>query len=291
MIRSFDPVDEVQVAVVVGGRHVAGLQPAVVGEHRRGRLGVVEVAGEHVVALHPHLADVADEARRRCCRRAAPRRRSGPARPSRTATGAPVEVVTIGEASVSPYPSRISTPNRSSIVSATVTAAAGRRRTTRGGRVGERVGGQPSKWANAAHNAGAPGMTVMPRSWIDCSGGRRVEPLHQHDGRADRAGPDRARRSGRRCGTTATRRRSRRRRSCARWRSGPARCCDDRLPWREHRRPWGAGGSAGEDQHREMVGVHVDPLDGLRLEQPVERHEVTAGGIRSPPGATQPDRS
>ncbi len=54
-------IDEVQVAVVVRGRHVAGLQPTVLGEHRRRGLGVVEVAGEHVVATHPDLTDVAHE--------------------------------------------------------------------------------------------------------------------------------------------------------------------------------------------------------------------------------------
>ena len=55
------PVDEVQVAVVVGHGDVAGAQPAVGGQHPRGRLGVVEVALEHVRALHPDLAGVADE--------------------------------------------------------------------------------------------------------------------------------------------------------------------------------------------------------------------------------------
>ena len=100
MIRSF-AVDQVEVAVVVGGGHVAGVQPAVGIEHRGGGLGVVVVAGEHVVAPHPDLADVTDE------RVAVPLTRRistpGSARPTEPKRGGtPVEVVTIGDASVRP---------------------------------------------------------------------------------------------------------------------------------------------------------------------------------------------
>jgi hypothetical protein len=72
----------------------------------------------------------------------------------------------MGEASVSPYPSRISTPNRSRIVSATEIesreAPDNARRT-----VAKVSAGSSSKCAKVAQSAGAPGMTVIRRSWID----------------------------------------------------------------------------------------------------------------------------
>ena len=51
-----DPVDDVEDAVLVDGRDVAGVQVAVGVERRGGRLGVVEVAGHDVRALAPQLA-------------------------------------------------------------------------------------------------------------------------------------------------------------------------------------------------------------------------------------------
>ena len=54
-------VDEIEVAVVVDGRHVAGLQPTVLGEDGVGCIGVLVVAGEDVVAAHPDLAGVTDQ--------------------------------------------------------------------------------------------------------------------------------------------------------------------------------------------------------------------------------------
>ena len=107
--------------------------------------------------------------------------------------------------------------------------------------------------------AGAPGMTVMPRS---CDRLQRRSP-GRTAARARRSrrpsARDRAPRSGRRCGTRATRRRSRRRRSCARSRSGSVRCWTQ-VAVGEHRRLGEPGGSAREDEHGEMVGLHVDTL-------------------------------
>ena len=52
-------VDDVQVSVLVEPAHVAGSEPAVVGQRGRGRLGVVEVAAEHGRAPQPDLAGLA----------------------------------------------------------------------------------------------------------------------------------------------------------------------------------------------------------------------------------------
>ncbi len=48
----------------------------------------------------------------------------------------------------------------------------------------------------------------------------------------------------------------------------------------EHRRSWRAGGPAREDQHREMARRHVDAVDGLAGQQPIERHQLRAAGRR-----------
>ena len=53
------PVDEVDVALVVQVAEVARVVPAV-DERGRGLLGLVPVAGHHVVASDAHLADLAE---------------------------------------------------------------------------------------------------------------------------------------------------------------------------------------------------------------------------------------
>ena len=96
------PVDEVQVAVVVGHGDVAGAQPAVGGQHPGGLLGIVEVALEHVGALHPDLAGVAAQhvvAVSSTSRTSMPSS-TLPTEP--TFIGSPAELVTTGDASVSP---------------------------------------------------------------------------------------------------------------------------------------------------------------------------------------------
>ena len=61
MIEVLGPVDQEQEALVVDQRDVAGVEPAVVVDAAAGGLGVVPVALEHVGALDPDLAGVADQ--------------------------------------------------------------------------------------------------------------------------------------------------------------------------------------------------------------------------------------
>ena len=53
------PVDDREVAVVVGIRRVAGVQPALGVDRCGGRLGLVEIALHHLRAAHPELARLA----------------------------------------------------------------------------------------------------------------------------------------------------------------------------------------------------------------------------------------
>ena len=162
------PIDEVQAAVVVAHGDVAGAQPAVRRQHPRRRFRIVEVPGEHVRSFDPDLTGVADE------RVAAvlvdeadldtvEHPPDGPEH-----GGSPADDVTIGDASVSPYPSAMATPNRSRTRSATDTGSLAAPDSASRTVASESLGAS-SKWAKATHTAGEPGTTVTPRERIDSS--------------------------------------------------------------------------------------------------------------------------
>ena len=54
-----DPVDDVQITVLVRAADVAGVQPAVVVDHRPGGVAIVQVAFHHLWTPHPDLAQAA----------------------------------------------------------------------------------------------------------------------------------------------------------------------------------------------------------------------------------------
>ena len=82
-----DAADDVEVAVGVHHREVAGVHPAVGVDRLGGALGVVPVAEHHRVAARAELARLApaDGGARTRGRRPSPRRAGGPARPCRRA--------------------------------------------------------------------------------------------------------------------------------------------------------------------------------------------------------------
>ena len=153
-------------------------------------------------------------------------------------------------------------PKRSCMARATVTGS--REAPESASRTEANVAGSSSsKWANAAHSAGAPGMTVTPRSRSTAPPwpGRTAARAGAWRRRAARA---RARRSARRCGTAAARRRSRRRARCDPRPKGSVRCCA-KIAVAEHRRPRRPGRAAGEHQGGDVVVVDVDDVDRRRL--------------------------
>ena len=169
MIEVLGPVDEVQVAVLVGHRDVAGAQPAVrrraPAPSARGRRG----SREDVRPLHPDLARVTESA-------------SSPASstmrtsiPSSTLPTDPNfggsagrtghdrrrlgQAVALGDA----QPEALLQPLGDRFLGHL------RRAGQREADGGEAVGRRLVEVANASHIGGAPGITVTPRSWIDSS--------------------------------------------------------------------------------------------------------------------------
>ena len=230
-------------------------QPSAV-RTRLGRLGIVEVAGEHVRPAHPQLPGVADEdvvavlvddaqldAVEHGADRAVPRRQPGRRRDDRRRLGEPVA---LGDDEPEPSLQR----------SATVDGQlGGPGEATR--IVAKESAGASSNWLNATHIGGAPNNTVTPRSAIDSiavAGSKRctsssvapdeqrlaeddVEPVHVVQ--RDHAVGDVARRDvlAARAGLVEV---------------GPHAAVG------EHRRLRGAGRAAREQQGGEVVGLDVD---------------------------------
>ena len=269
------PIDEVEVAVVVGGGHVAGVQPTVGVEHLGGRLGVAVVAGEHVVAANPDLADVADErvavvvdqtdldARQGTTDRSESRRDTRRRGDDRRRLG---EAVALADLEAETLLHRACHADRQA-------RRSGQRQPH--GREGVGVEfvevGERSPQRRCARDDGD--AAVADR--LDGGGG--VESLHEHDGGADaESEPDhhvepedveqREHAVDHVVGADVALR--------------GAALVEVRLQVAvgEHRRTGRAGRAAGEHQHRELRAVDVDRLDGGSGEEVVEGHDVAGGG-------------
>ncbi len=186
--------------------------------------------------------------------------------------------MTIGDASVSPYPSSISTPNRSCIAANTDSgrreAPDNARRTLANASAGTSV--ELGERGPHARGAGDDGDAAVGDR---LQRGGRVEPLHEHHGRADR---QREAEHDVQAEDVEHRQHAVHDVVAVHVSLGAQALLDvgAQVAVGQHRRAWCARGSAGEEQHGEMVGVHIDPLDGFRLEQPVERDQVAVGGGR-----------
>ncbi len=267
------PVDEIDEAVVVGRRHVAGQQPTVVEDGRAGS-GIAVVAVEHVRPAHPDLADVADEGVavrvdepdvdpvEGAADRAGPDRVPERRRDRGRRLGQPVA---LGDLDPEPFVEPPEDRHRK------------RRRTRqRDSHVGERFGRKPLEIGERRPHRRDPrydGDSARPDR---VGGGSRVEALDQHDGRAD---GEAERHHDVQAEDVEQRQHAEdhvvRRDVARRLRLANRR---PEVAVAERRSARGAGGATGEDQHGGEVGTDLGDRNGLVVHHVVERQRIVARG-------------